>query len=323
MNLLFFGTPLFAVPSLQVLLAGSHRLRAVLTQPARPSGRGRSIHQPSAVAQTARSAGIPVLEPERLEDARFLEELASLRPDVGVVVAYGRILPPPVLKLFRKGLFNAHASLLPRFRGASPIARAIVAGDGKTGITIFRLDEEIDHGPILLQTECPIDPEEDAASLGEKLSRLAAESWPAALELLERDAPPLTPQDESKATLAPPLQKADGIIRWEEDCGSIHRLVRAVQPWPGALTWLGARMIKLLRVHADPRRHEPALPAGTVAQADAREGLWIQTGRGQIRVDRLQVEGANPLETAEFLRGHRWERGTRLQSRAEAPPEGA
>ena len=323
MNLLFFGTPPFAVPSLQHLLASSHRVRAVVTQPSRPSGRGRSIHEPSAVAQVARSSGIPLLEPQRLEDAHLLEELASLQPDAGVVVAYGRILPPPLLKLFPKGVFNAHASLLPRFRGASPIARAILAGDQKSGVTIFRLDEEIDHGPILLQTECPIAPEEDSLSLSEKLSRLAAKSWPAALELLKRDPPPLTPQDESKATLAPPLQKADGIIRWENDCDAIHRLVRAVQPWPGALTWLGGRMIKLLRVRSDPRRHESSLPAGAVAQADAREGLWMQTGRGQIRIDRLQAEGGRPLEAAEFLRGHRWQRGTRLLDRAGSPPEGA
>ncbi len=313
MNLLFFGTPEFAVPSLEALLGGSHRLRAVVTQPARPSGRGRGILQPSPVAEAARSAGISVLEPERLDDARFLSELHSAQADVGLVVAYGRILPSALLALFRKGVFNAHASLLPRFRGASPIARAILSGEAKTGVTIFRLDEKVDHGPILLQTECPIEPEEDAPSLGQKLSRLAAESWPAALELLKRDPPPLTPQDESKATLAPPLQKADGIIRWENDCDAIHRLVRAVQPWPGALTWSGDQLIKLLRVHPDPGRHEASLPPGSVAQADARQGLWIQTGKGQIRVDRLQAEGRKPLEAAEFLRGQPLGRGARLR----------
>ena len=303
MRILFFGTPEFAVPALERLLAGPHAVAAVVTQPDRPSGRSRVV-TPPPVKTPALGAGLPVLQPEEPDDEGFLQILRKSAADCAVVVAYGRIFPPALLQLFPRSAYNLHASLLPKYRGAAPIQWSLIRGETETGVTLFRLDEELDHGPVLLQRRCPIDPEDTGATLARKLSRLGAELIPEGLDLLERGGESLTPQDHAAATHAPRLTKQDGVLDWRKEASSLHNLVRGVQPWPGAVTWLGEKMLKVLATRVEPTPKGPAADPGTVVSADPADGLRVQTGKGQLRIIQLQPEGGTPLDAAAFLRGH-------------------
>lgn len=314
MRLIFFGTPKFAVASLQALLGSSHQIVGVVTQPDRPKGRGKQPAEPP-IKEAAQAGGIPVHQPADLKDPAFLQTIRSLKPDAAVVVAYGHILPKVFLDLFPKGVFNLHASLLPKYRGAAPIQWALIRGETETGITIFQLDEQLDHGPIVLQAKQPIRLEDDAISIREALAQLGAQAIVQAMDIIQSGKAPLTPQNHPAATFAPTLTKEDGIIRWEADCRTIQNLVRGVQPWPGAMTWLSSRMLKLTKTSADANRHDPGLTPGTVVSTDSTKGLWVQTGAGQIQIHRLQEEGRREMEATEFLRGHPISPGTSLTSK--------
>ena len=313
MHILFFGTPGFAVASLKALLKSSHQVVGVVTQPDRPKGRGNQP-VPPPVKETALAAGIPVFQPTRLNDPAFLEKIRSLNPACAAVVAYGRILPKTLLDTFPKGAINLHASLLPKFRGAAPIQWSLISGETETGVTIFQLDEQLDHGPILLQAKQPIRPEEDAIALAESLSALGNKTLLKALDTIESGAAQFQPQVESLATLAPILTKKDGIIDWQQDCRVIHNRIRGVQPWPGALTWLDGKLLKILTATADPQRQDSNSAPGTIVLSDPQKGLWVQTGTGQIRIVHLQLEGGSPLAADTFLCGHPIPSGTRLSS---------
>ncbi len=311
--MIFFGTPDFADASLQQLLQTDHRVLAVVTQPDRPKGRSKDP-VPPPVKETAQQAGIPVFQPSNLREEKLLQQLRSLQPDLAVVVAYGRILPAAVLQIFPRGAINLHASLLPKFRGAAPIQWALIQGESETGVTLFQLDDQLDHGGILAQARLPIYDNDTAITLTEELSRLGNLTLLKTLERMSEETLRTYPQDESLASAAPRLTKADGIIDWRQDCRRIHNRVRGVQPWPGATTTLSGQPLKILSTTPDPSRHDPALAPGTIATADPAQGLWVQTGQGQIRIDRLQAAGGTDMETAPFLRGHPIPRGTILAS---------
>ncbi|MDR5708420.1 MAG: methionyl-tRNA formyltransferase [Armatimonadota bacterium] len=298
MRVLFFGTPEFALPSLEALHR-AHRVVAAVTQPDRPAGRGQK-RTPPPVAIRARELGLHVLQPERLQDVR--EELERLRPEVGVVVAYGKLIPRWLLDLPPHGFLNVHPSLLPRYRGASPIPYAVRNGDPETGVTVIRLTEELDAGPILAQQRVPVDPRDTAGTLEARLARVAADLLVQTLEALERGDIHPQPQDESAATYCGKLTKEDGRIRWEDPAVSIERHIRAMDPWPGAFTTRGERLLKIWRA-----RVVPGLGSGRPGEIVriTREGFVVATGEGALEVLELQPPGGRRMPAAAYVRGHR------------------
>ena len=293
----FMGTPDFAVPTLQALLADpAYDVVGVVTQPDREAGRGRRQHI-SPVKAAALAAGAPILQPLRLRDPDAVAALAALQPDLIVVAAYGQILRPPVLELPRFGCVNVHASLLPRWRGAAPINAALLAGDAITGCTIMMMDAGMDTGPILAQAEMPIRPEDTAASLGERLAQQGAALLTATLPAYLGGALRPRSQPDEGVTICRPLKKEQGRIDWTQSAEVIERMARAYDPWPGAYTsWQGS-FLKLGRVQAtvgagQPGRVQPW--AGKVA---------VGTGQGLLVIDTLQLEGKKMLDIDAFLRG--------------------
>lgn len=306
MKLVFAGTPAFAVPSLAALIEAGHEIRAVLTQPDRPAGRSRRLTS-SPVKQLAVHRGLTVLQPESL--AGFAPTLTGLDPDAMIVIAYGLILPRAILETPRHGCINVHASLLPRWRGAAPIARAIEAGDTETGVTIMQMDEGLDTGPILLTARAPIADTDTALTLHDRLAALGARTLTEALERLGHGALVPRPQDETLACYARKLSKQEAAIDWSQPAAVLHRKVRAFNPYPVAATaWRGKRL-RLWEVG-------PLVPGagdtpGTVLGADVR-GLRVATGEGILTITRLQLEGGKRLPAGDFLRGHRLAAGERL-----------
>lgn len=300
MRLAFLGSPEFAVPALQALHAAGHEIVAVYTQPPRPAGRG---HAPlaSAVQRAAETLGLPVRTPRALRrDPAAQAAFAALDLDAAVVAAYGLILPGPMLQAPRRGCLNIHASLLPRWRGAAPIQAAILAGDAETGITIMRMDEGLDTGPILLREEVPIGPETTAATLQQTLAPLGARL---VLQALAED-PPAVPQPDAGVTYAAKLTRADGRIDWTRDAEAIERQIRAYDPWPGAMTQLGAETLKILAARPVGGTGAP----GTVLD----DQLTIACGRDALRLLRVQRAGRAAMPAEAFLRGTPVPAGTRL-----------
>jgi methionyl-tRNA formyltransferase len=300
-RLIFAGTPRFAVPSLQALLDAGYAVEAAYTQPDRPAGRGRQLRA-SPLKTCARAAGIPVLQPATLRDSAAQAELAALRPDLLVVAAYGLILPPAVLAIPRLGCVNVHASLLPRWRGAAPIHRALLAGDAATGISLMQMDAGLDTGPVLVRAVYPIPRGMTGGELYERLAALGAETLLAALpDLLASRLTP-EPQDESQATCAPKLEKADLELDWNRPALELERRVLALNPCPVARTGLDGQALRIWRAQAEP---EPAAdPPGTVLRED-RKGVVVACGSGVLRLTELQLPGGRPLPVAAFLNAHR------------------
>ncbi|RMD71510.1 MAG: methionyl-tRNA formyltransferase [Gammaproteobacteria bacterium] len=300
LDIVFAGTPAFAATILDALIASGHRIKAVYTQPDRPAGRGRKP-RPSPVKVLAERHGLPVLQPATLKGAEAQETLKGLHPDLMVVAAYGLILPKAVLETPRLGCVNVHASLLPRWRGAAPIQRAIEAGDEETGITLMQMDEGLDTGPILLQASLPILPEDTAGTLHEKLARLGAQTLVKALEpIAERALPPI-PQDERLATYAPRIEKKEALLDWKEEAVKLERKVRAFNPWPVAFTYLDGTTLRIFRARAtDEHPDEP----GSVIHID-REGIGVSAGKGVLRLLEVQRPGGRPLPAGEFVKAFR------------------
>ncbi|MCU0621905.1 MAG: methionyl-tRNA formyltransferase, partial [Gemmatimonadales bacterium] len=294
MRVVFFGTPAFAVPSLQALLDAGHEVVAVVTQPDRPQGRSRSVLVPSPVKQRALAAGLPVLQPDKPVGDDFVAALTALRPDIGVVAAYGHLLRPHVLAIPSLGMINVHASLLPRWRGAAPIQWAIRAGDRDTGVSIMHMEAGLDSGPWYLQRRTPIEPVDTGGTVTERLARLGADALPDALGMILHGAIP-TPQDAALATLAPKVDRDTAHIPWHEEAALVDRHIRAFDPVPGAWSTLdgtdvkcfGARAVEPAATVADGSGAAP-LP-GTVLRADDR--LVVQCGRGAVRIDEVQPAG--------------------------------
>ncbi len=301
MRIVFFGTPDFAVPTLDALLASDHTVVAVVTQPDRPRGRGqRTVAGP--VKSRALAAGVPVLQPDRLKDPSFVDAFSALRTDLGVVAAYGRILPESLIATPALGMINVHASLLPRYRGAAPVHRAVIAGEGETGVTIMRVVKALDAGPMLARTVRPIGPDETSAEVEADLSRLGAALLVQTVDRLAAGPIEETPQDEAAATYAPRLTRVDGIVDWRLSAGAIHNLIRGLHPWPHAFSSLNGRRYILLR--SEPRAGDSGTAPGTIVAA-AGDLLEVAAGSGTVRLLELQPEGKRPLTAREFLAGHR------------------
>ncbi len=299
LRILFAGTPDFSVPPLRALLESEHRVVGVHTQPDRPAGRGRKL-QPSPVKQVAQEAGVPVHQPVTLRQAEAVETIAALAPDLMVVVAYGLILPPEVLAIPRLGCVNIHASLLPRWRGAAPIQRAIEAGDRVTGVSIMQMDEGLDTGPVYLMRETPIEREDTAATLHDRLARLGAEALMEALPGIAAGTLQPRPQDESGATYAPKLEKKEAFIDWAQPAWRIERKVQAFNPWPVAQTRYEQANLRIWEAHAIEGM---AAAPGTVMAA-GREGVDVATGDGLLRITRLQMPGKKPVTAQDFINAH-------------------
>jgi methionyl-tRNA formyltransferase len=295
LRLAFLGTPEFAVPSLAALIDAGHEVACVYTQPPRPAGRGKKL-RPSPVAEEAARRGIEVRTPRTLRDPEEQRRFAALGLDLAVVVAYGLILPKPILDAPRLGCVNVHASLLPRWRGAAPIERAILAGDAETGVTIMQMDEGLDTGPMLLWEKVEIGPRETASSLRARLAALGARLL---VEALERRPEPV-PQPEEGVTYAAKIRKEEGRLDFRQDAEVLDRVVRALDAW----FELGPERIKVLEAVAEPG----AGPPGTVLD----DRLGIACGRGVLRPLRLQRAGRGPAALDDFLRGFPIPRGTVL-----------
>jgi methionyl-tRNA formyltransferase len=306
MRIAFLGTPAFAVPALDALQRSGHAVLAVVAQPDRPAGRDREIREPATKAW-ARARRVPVLQPEKVRDGRLAGELSRLAPDLLVVVAYGRILGPDLLRLAPHGAVNVHASLLPRHRGAAPIQWAIAAGDRETGVTIMQMDEGLDTGDVLLQRSAPVLPEDDADSLARRLSALGGEALVEALSLLEAGRVVPVPQDGARATLAPVLEKEHGRLDFALPAARLADRIRGFRPWPGSFTLLGGRVLKVHRAEA---REGAGLAPGEARPDEA--GLIVGCGEGALRLLEVQLEGKRRMLAADFLKGHPVAAGTVL-----------
>ena len=299
-RIVFFGTPSFALPTLRTLFEGPDEVIAVVTQPDRQKGRGRKVLS-SPVKELALQHGLTPLQPERAKEEAFQEALKMLQPHLLVVVAYGQILPKSILNIPKHGAVNVHASLLPKYRGAAPIAWAILNGEKKTGVTTMMMDEGMDTGGILLQTEIPIGDEETCESLHDRLASIGAQLLRETLEKIKAgNIRPLS-QDHSKATYAPPLEKEDGHIVWKKEAREIHRQVHAFNPWPGAFTIWGDQFLKIYK--GEIKEGTPTGKIGTVVWVGS-DFIEVETGKDFFRIKEVQLEGRKKMTVRDFLLGH-------------------
>jgi methionyl-tRNA formyltransferase len=293
MRIVFMGTPDFSVPALQALVAAGHAIAAVYTQPPRPAGRGQKL-TPTPVHAAATALGLPVRHPVSLKSPEAQADFAALGADVAVVVAYGLLLPQAVLDAPRHGCLNIHASLLPRWRGAAPIHRAVMAGDAETGLCIMQMEAGLDTGPVLLRAATPIGPQDTTADLHDRLSALGAALIVQALDRLESLVP--EPQPETGVTYAKKIDKAEARVDWSAPADHVARLIRGLSPFPGAWCLMGGERLKLLRAVAVPGTGTP----GTILPGD---GLTVACGSGAVQVLEAQRTGKRALPVAEALRG--------------------
>jgi methionyl-tRNA formyltransferase len=298
MRIVFAGTPAFAASALQALIGAGHEIALVLTRPDRPAGRGLRLAA-SEVKQLADHARLPLLQPQTLKDAQLQSRLHAAGARSMVVAAYGLILPRAVLDLFPAGCINIHASLLPRWRGAAPIQRAILAGDSETGISIMRMEEGLDSGPVYLMRPIPIAAEDTAGTAHDKLAALGARCIVEALPAIAEGALEAVPQSEAGATYAQKIAKDEAAIDWHREAVEVDRQVRAFNPFPGAYSTLHDRPLKVWRATVVPG--SPA-PPGTILRADA-QGIVVACGNGALRATELQRAGGKRLAATDFLRG--------------------
>jgi methionyl-tRNA formyltransferase len=310
-RLVFAGTPEFAVPALTAL-AREHELVGVLTQPDRPRGRGRQL-TPSPIKQAALERGVPLLQPPSLREETTLAVLSSWHPDALIVVAYGLLLPPAVLSLPRYGCINLHASLLPRWRGAAPIQRAILAGDTLTGLTIMQMDAGLDTGPMLLQRSLPMPQAATSGELHALLAALGADALCEALRELAAGRLVPQPQPTQGATYAPKIDKSEAVIDWSRDALSIERQVRALNPRPGAESRLAAEPLRILAAEAQDALPAQASAPGTVLGVSA-DAILVGCGRGQLAVKMLQRPNRNAVSAREFAQAYRLGSGQPLSA---------
>lgn len=303
MKIIFAGTPAFSATALEALKAAGYDIALVLTQPDRPAGRGMKA-MPGAVKVLAKQYGLPLLQPHSLNGAEVNTQLDAIHADAMIVAAYGLILPSTVLALPRYGCLNIHASLLPRWRGAAPIQRAILAGDRETGITIMQMDKGLDTGNMLLQRSIRIGRDDTAQMLHDKLSLLGADCIIETLVQLEQGNLSPVPQSEVGATYAPKLKKDEARINWELGAEFIHRAVRAFNPWPGAHTLMDGNILKIWRTRigtdTDGLNHRPP---GEIAAIDSN-GITVRCGEGVIILEVVQKSGGKKMNAAEFVAGH-------------------
>jgi len=309
LRIIFMGTPEFAVPALRALITRREQVVAVVTQPDRPKGRGR-VMAPPPVKVLAQEAGIMVLQPIKIRTEAFLEELRSFQADVILVAAYGRILPPAILELPRLGCINVHGSILPKYRGAAPIQTALLRGEKEAGVTIMQMDAGLDTGDMLRIGSLPISEHETSATLIPKLAELGGALLLEVLDQAAQGALAPTKQDDSLATLAPPLTKEDGIIDWRRDAHAISCQIRALDPWPTATTTYEGSQLKPFTPTV-LYENAPSFPPGTIVRAD-KEGLVIACGKDLLKIAEIQFEGKKRMPVQAFLLGHPIKVGTVL-----------
>lgn len=302
------GTPEFALPSLTLLLASDNSLAGVVTQPDRPKGRGKRLTSPP-VKLLAQKHGVPLLQPDTVREEHFTHWVRAQNPDLIVVVAFGQILPPRILKIPSHGCINLHASLLPRYRGAAPLNWPIMNGDRTTGVTTMFMNEWMDTGDIILQREEAITPEDDALSLSYRLSTLGAKLLLETINHLKKGTVTPLPQDHSKSSYAPPLKKEDGSIDWRRHARDIYNQIRGTLPWPGAYTRFEGKLLKIFKAaNSDPT---PQADPGTIT-AVSPDGITVATGRGSLVILEVQLQSRSRMSVADFLKGNPLPRGTLL-----------
>lgn len=307
LRVVYFGTPSFAVPTLERLIASPHQVVAVVSQPDRPRGRGQRV-QPTPTKAVAATAGIPVLQPTRLKDPGLTTDLRALSPDLGVVAAYGRLIPDALLAVPRLGMINVHGSILPFYRGAAPVHRAVLAGDAETGVSIMRVVTELDAGPTFAMRKHPIGPEDTSADVEAALSVLGAELLIEVVGQLAAGTAREMPQDHARATFAPKLNKEEGRIDWSRPAEAIHNQVRGLHPWPLAYAQLSSRRVLVRRTRILPAPAASA-PAGAVVAAGS-DGIDVACGNGSLlRILEIQAEGRRPMPAKDFIAGYRLDAG--------------
>ncbi|MDX1582191.1 MAG: methionyl-tRNA formyltransferase [Thermoanaerobaculia bacterium] len=305
MRIVFFGTPEFAVPALEAIDGSPHDVLLVVAQPDRPSGRGMKMSKPAA-AEKAIELGLSIRQPEKIRSDEFLRSVRELRPDIGVVIAYGKILPKELLEIPKHGFVNVHASLLPKFRGAAPIQRAIECGLRRTGVTIMQVDEQLDHGPILSTRTATIESDERAPEVFSKLAEIGAELLVDTLDQIEQGE--VTPEEQahSKATLAPMIDKHEGEIDLSMPAKTIYDRFRAFWPWPGLSVHAGDERLKLIEIAPEEGNAEEK--PGTILEI-GDDYVVVATGKGRLRLREVQRPGRRSVSAADYVRGRRLEAG--------------
>lgn len=300
MRLVFMGTPEFALPSLKKLLASDHDVLAVVTRPDRPKGRGLR-EAPPPIKVLAEEHGLPVLQPEKLRENSFVGKLSELKADLFVVVAF-RILPREVYTMPPKGTIDLHPSLLPKYRGAAPINWAIINGEHQTGITVFYIGEEVDAGDTILQRAVLIGPDETAGELSQRLAVIGAQVLLEVVNSINLGQASQVVRSEEEPSPAPKLKREDGRIDWTKSASQLKDLIRGLNPWPGAFTTYGGQILKIHRARVVDQSSQGARP-GQVLRADPRQGILVSTGKAQLYLQEVQLEGRKRMGSAEFLRG--------------------
>jgi methionyl-tRNA formyltransferase len=310
LRIAFLGTADFAVPTLHVLATGPDDIVAVFTRRDRPAGRGRRL-RPSPVKLAARDLGLALLQPERVSEAEGLAQLKELTPDVLFVAAFGELLKPEALSAPRLGAVNLHASLLPRYRGAAPIQRALLAGETETGVTVQWMAAELDAGDIILQRAVSIGSDENFGSLHDRLAGVGAELAAESMALLREGDAPRVPQQHEDASHAPPVRREELVIDWRRPAAELARVVRAFSPSPGARTTRGGRLLKVLSAR-EGRREAPGEGIPGRVMEVTNEGFSVRAGEGRLEVLRVQPEGRTKMSAADYAKGHRLVRGEEL-----------
>jgi len=311
MVVVFFGTPQFAVPTLRRLVDSTHSVAGVITQPDRPRGRGQKItHAP--VKALALERGIPVYQPDRLKPPEVAETLRGWRSDLGVVAAYGRIIPEQLLAIPRFGMINVHASLLPKYRGAAPVHRAVINGESQTGVTIMRVVKELDAGAMLAKVTRPIGPDETSDVVETALADMGAELLVTVVDQLVSGIAREEPQDDTQATYAPRLTKEEGLIDWTRSAPEIHNRIRGLYPWPHAYTFFKGTRLIVLRSAVATAGASPTIP-GTILRVTS-EAIQVATGDGELAILDVQPEGRRAMRAHDFLLGHRLATGETLSN---------
>ena len=300
LRIVYFGTPQFAVPGLEALIDSRHEVVALVSQPDRPKGRGHHL-QPTPTKVAAQSRGVPVLQPTRLKDGTLVDALRALSPDLGVVAAYGRILPDALLALPRLGMSNIHASLLPKYRGAAPIHRAIIDGEAETGVTIMRVVSELDAGPMLSSASLRIEPDATTPEVERTLAEMGGRLVLEAVERLSAGTASEVAQDEARVTYAAKIEKHEGAVAWDLPAARLHNLVRGLQPWPLVSAMLDGKRLLIHRTQLTGIRRDAA--PGTLLTQD---GLAVVAGDGGVlQILEVQPEGKRAMSARDFLAGHR------------------
>jgi len=316
-NLVFMGTPDFALPSLEALIQAGYNILCVVTQPDRPKGRQREV-MPPPVKLCAQKHGIKILQPETITN-ELVENIQALNPDLIVVIAYGKILPKQVLDIPRLGCVNAHASLLPKYRGAAPMQGALLNGEKETGVTIMFINEKMDAGDILLQEKISVSSSDNMETLHDKLSKLSAKLLVEAIVQIEQGTYSRLHQNHTEATYAPMLKKADGLIDWTKSAEEINNMTRAMNPWPGVYMFINIsgkkRRLRIFKTEVCDKSAYDKDKTGVLLDVLKNKGGLVGTGKGQLLIREVQLEGGRKVSFEEFTRGHLVKKGFKLDSR--------